>query len=60
MSVSLEALNDNNEKIWSGCYELDETGAGENTAMAILVSITLTAGIDLILQKKLIELAQKQ
>ena len=53
LSVSLEALNDNNEKIWSGCYELDETGAGENTAMAILVSITLTAGIDLILQKKL-------
>ena len=52
LSVKLEALN-NNETLWSGCYELDETGSGENTAMALLVSITLTAGIDLILQNKL-------
>ena len=53
LSVSLDALNNNNEIIWSGCYELDETGSGENTAMAVLVSITLSAGIDLILQNKL-------
>ena len=53
LSVSLDALNDNNKIIWSRSYELDETGSGENTAMALLVSITLTAGIDLILQKKL-------
>ena len=53
LSVNLEALNNKNEKIWSGNYELDETGSGENTAMALLVSITLTAGIDLILQNKL-------
>ena len=53
LSVSLDALNNNNEIIWSGCYELDETGSGENTAMALLVSITLTAGVDLILQNKL-------
>ena len=53
LSVSLEALNSNEEIIWSGSYELDETGSGENTAMALLVSITLTAGVDLILQNKL-------
>ena len=53
LSVSLDALSNNNEKIWSGCYELDETGSGENTAMALLVSITLSAGIDLIIQNKL-------
>ena len=53
LSVSLDALNNNNEIVWSGCYELDETGSGENTAMALLVSITLTAGVDLILQNKL-------
>ena len=53
LSVSLDAINNNNEVIWSGCYELDETGVGENTAMAILVSITLTGGVDLILQNKL-------
>jgi saccharopine dehydrogenase-like NADP-dependent oxidoreductase len=53
LSVKLDALNEDNEIVWSGCYELDETGSGENTAMALLVSITLTAGIDLILQNKL-------
>ena len=53
LSVRLDALNNNNQILWSGCYELDETGSGENTAMAVLVSITLSAGIDLILQKKL-------
>jgi saccharopine dehydrogenase (NADP+, L-glutamate forming) len=53
LSVSLDALNNDNEIVWSGCYELDETGSGENTAMALLVSITLTAGVDLILQNKL-------
>jgi len=52
LSVKLEALN-NNEIVWSGSYELDETGLGENTAMALLVSITLSAGIDLILKNKL-------
>tara|TARA_B110000116_G_scaffold270640_1_gene289215 strand:+ start:1777 stop:2898 length:1122 start_codon:yes stop_codon:yes gene_type:complete len=52
LSVKLDALN-NNKIIWSGCYELDEVGSGENTAMALLVSVTLTAGIDLILQNKL-------
>jgi len=53
LSVCLDALDNKNNIIWSGFYELDETGSGENTAMALLVSITLTAGIDLILQKKL-------
>ena len=53
LSVQLEALNNENQIIWSGGYELDESGSGENTAMAILVSITLSAGIDLILQNKL-------
>ena len=53
LSVSLEAINNENKTVWRGCYELDETGSGENTAMALLVSITLSAGIDLILQNKL-------
>jgi len=53
LSVSLDAINDKNVIIWSGCYELDETGEGENTAMAILVSVTLSGGIDLILKNKL-------
>ena len=53
MSVGLEAINDENEIIWSSSYELDETGSGENTAMALLVSITLSAGVDLILKNKL-------
>jgi saccharopine dehydrogenase (NADP+, L-glutamate forming) len=53
LSVKLDALNKDNVKVWSGCYELDETGSGENTAMALLVSITLTAGIELIIQNKL-------
>ena len=53
LSVSLEAIDYDNKIIWSGCYELDESGLGENTAMALLVSITLSAGVDLILEKKL-------
>jgi saccharopine dehydrogenase (NADP+, L-glutamate forming) len=53
LSVKLEAINNKNQIVWSGCYELDESGSGENTAMAILVSITLCAGIDLILKNKL-------
>ena len=52
LSVKLEATKDN-AIIWSKCYELDQTGTGENSAMAILVSITLSAGIDLILKNKL-------
>jgi saccharopine dehydrogenase-like NADP-dependent oxidoreductase len=53
LSVKLDALNSNDEIVWSGSYELDETGSGENTAMATLVSITLAAGIDLIIENKL-------
>ena len=53
MSVSLEAFSNKNELVWSGAYELDQTGSGENTAMALLVSITLSAGIDLIIENKL-------
>ena len=53
LSVGLEAINDESEIIWSSSYELDETGSGENTAMALLVSITLSAGVDLILKNKL-------
>ncbi|SVB68154.1 uncharacterized protein METZ01_LOCUS221008, partial [marine metagenome] len=34
-------------------YQLDEKGSGENTAMAKLVSITLSATVDLMLQNKL-------
>ena len=53
LSVSLEAFNNKNDLLWSGIYELDQAGSGENTAMAVLVSITLSAGIDLILKGKL-------
>ena len=50
--VSLEARK-NNKKVWKGAYYLDEQGSGENTAMAKLVSITLSAAIDLVLDNKL-------
>jgi len=52
LSVQLDAL-ENEKIIWSSSYELDEIGSGENSAMAKLVSITLSAGIDLILDDKL-------
>ena len=52
LSVQLEATKDE-KVIWSSSYELDEIGSGENSAMAKLVSITLSAGIDLILDDKL-------
>ena len=50
--VSLEAKN-NDKTLWKEAYHLDEKGSGEETAMAKLVSITLSAGIDLILQNKI-------
>lgn len=50
--VNLEAIQ-NNKKIFSSTYQLDEKGSGENTAMAKLVSITLTAAVDLVLQNKI-------
>ena len=50
--VNLKAEK-NNKKIWSGTYHLDERGSGENTAMAKLVSITLSAAIDLMLENKI-------
>ena len=53
LNVSLEALNKNNERIWFNSFKLDESGSGENTAMALLVSITLSAGIDLIINNNL-------
>ena len=53
MTVSLEAFDTNNQRVWSESYQIDESGSGENTAMALMVSITLSAGIDLILENKL-------
>ena len=49
--VNLEAKQ-NNKKIWNSTYHLDEKGSGENTAMAKLVSITLSGAIDLMIEKK--------
>ena len=43
----------NNREVFNKYYFLDEKGSGENTAMGILVSITLSCAIDLILEKKL-------
>ncbi len=50
--VNLEASK-NNKKIWNQTFHLDEKGKGENTAMAKLVSLTLSAAIDLILDNKI-------
>ena len=53
LAIQVKEIIENEKVIWSGCYELDEIGSGENSAMAKLVSITLSAGIDLILDYKL-------
>ena len=50
--VNLEAEQDN-KKIFSSTYQLDEKGSEENTAMAKLVSITLSAAVDLMLENKI-------
>ena len=50
--VNLKAEKDNN-CLWSKTYYLDERGSGENTAMAKLVSITLSVALDLILKNRL-------
>jgi len=50
--VNLEAEQDN-KKVFSSTYQLDEKGSGENTSMAKLVSITLSAAVDLMLQNKI-------
>ena len=50
--VNLEA-EQNDKKVFSSTYQLDEKGSGENTAMAKLVSITLSAAVDLMFQNKL-------
>ena len=50
--VSLEAKK-NNSKIFEGSYFLDEKGTNDKTAMGKLVSLTLSASIDLILDNKL-------
>ena len=50
--VSLQATK-NGKEVFNGSYFLDEKGSGEKTAMGTLVSITLSASIDLMLEKKL-------
>ena len=50
--VNLEA-EQHGSKIFSSTYQLDEKGSGENTAMAKLVSITLSAAVDLMLKDKI-------
>ena len=52
LSVKLKAF-ENDNKIFDSSYFLDEKGNGENTAMGKLVSITLSAAIDLILDNKI-------
>ena len=52
LSVKLKAF-ENNNKIFNSSYFLDEKGSGENTAMGKLVSITLSAAIDLMLEEKI-------
>ncbi len=53
LSVKLKAF-ENNKKIFDSFYFLDEKGSGENTAMGKLVSITLSAAVDLIMDKKIV------
>jgi len=50
--VNLEA-EQQGKKVFSSTYQLDEKGSDENTAMAKLVSITLSAAVDLMLQNKI-------
>ena len=52
LSVKLKGF-ENNNKIFNNSYFLDERGSGENTAMGKLVSITLSAAIDLMLNEKI-------
>ena len=52
LSVKLKAF-EKNHKIFDSSYFLDERGSGENTAMGKLVSITLSAAIDLIMDNKI-------
>ncbi len=50
--VNLSAKKDSKE-IFNKSYFLDERGKGENTAMGKLVSLTLSASVDLIIKNKL-------
>ncbi len=50
--VNLKAQR-NSETLWSKTFHLDEKGSGENTAMAKLVSITLSSVIDLMIENKI-------
>ena len=43
----------NNNQIFESSYFLDEKGSGENTAMGKLVSLTLSAAIDLMMKDQL-------
>ncbi len=52
LSVKLKGFKNNN-KIFNNSYFLDEKGSGENTAMGKLVSITLSAAIDLMMEGKI-------
>ena len=52
LSVKLKGF-ENNNIIFNNSYFLDEKGSGENTAMGKLVSITLSAAIDLMLEEKI-------
>ena len=47
------AAEQQDKKVFSSTYQLDEKGSGENTAMAKLVSITLSAAVDVILQNNI-------
>ncbi len=52
LSVKLQGF-ENKNKIFNRYYFLDEKGSGEKTAMGKLVSITLSAAIDLMLEGKI-------
>ena len=52
MFVKLKAYKEEKE-VFNKSYFLDEQGSGEDTAMGKLVSLTLSASIDLMIENKL-------
>ena len=49
MSVELEVQNESNDTVWHQLYSIDEIGNAKGTAMARLVSLTVSVGIDAVL-----------
>ncbi len=54
LCVELEVRDpDSNEVLWHQSYNLDETGVEPTTAMAVLVSVTVSLAVDAVIQGRL-------